>query len=59
MITMVRRSIAAAAGRTGAGLPSRSRDCCKTPFAVSLSNRFPFLLKEEKAFDKLRPNGFV
>jgi hypothetical protein len=30
----------------------------KTPFAVSLSNRFPFLSEEEKAFDKLRPNGF-
>jgi hypothetical protein len=38
--------------------PSRRRDRCKMPVAVSLSNRFPFLLREEKAFDKLRPNGF-
>jgi hypothetical protein len=28
------------------------------PFAVGLSNRFPFLVSEGKASDKLRPIGF-
>jgi hypothetical protein len=37
---------------------TRAAGPLQTPFAVSLSNRFPFSRREGKAFDKLRPNGF-